>query len=422
MKTILHTLIILPLLGLALGCSPTQEMKKRKGMDLTAEEILGNPTYRAFSYGGYREGSRDVVPTIEELKEDMKILAAMDVKLLRTYNTQQFKHASNLLEAISQLKDEDPNFEMYVMVGAWIDCEGAWTANVNHEKESLENNTVEIAAAAEMARKYPDIVKIIAVGNEAMVHWAASYFVRPKVILKWVNHLKDLRKEGKIPAGTWITSSDNFASWGGGSSDYHNEDLTELMKAVDYVSLHTYPFHDSHYNPAYWAIPEGEEELEKMEQIEAAMIRAKDYAKSQYQAAADYMKSLGIDKPIHIGETGWASVCNSFYGNEGSRAADEYKEKLYYDHMREWTDNAGISCFYFEAFDEQWKDQANPLGSENHFGLINLKGEAKYPLWDMVDAGTFEGLSRNGSPISKTYGGDEALLLENVFTPMVKAE
>ncbi|MEM8891390.1 MAG: glycosyl hydrolase family 17 protein, partial [Bacteroidota bacterium] len=254
------------------------------------------------------------------------------------------------------------------------------------------------------------------------VHCAASFFVRPTVILIWVNHLKSLREEGKIPAGTWITSSDNFASWGGGSSDYHNEDLTELMKAVDYVSLHTYPFHDSHYNPAYWAIPEGEEELEKMKQIEAAMLRAKDYAKSQYQAAADYMKSLGIDKPIHIGETGWASVCNSFYGNEGSRAADEYKEKLYYDHMRDWTDKAGISCFYFEAFDEQWKDQANPLGSENHFGLINLKGEAKYPLWDMVDAGTFKGLTRNGSPISKTYGGDEALLLENVFTPVVKAE
>ncbi|MEL6253227.1 MAG: glycosyl hydrolase family 17 protein [Bacteroidota bacterium] len=422
MKTILHTLIILPLLGLALGCSPSQEMKKRKGMDLTAEEILGNPNYRAFSYGGYRENTREVVPSIEQLKEDMKILAAMDVNLLRTYNTQQFKHASNLLEAISQLKDEDPNFEMYVMVGAWIDCKGAWTAHVNHEEESLENNTVEIAAAAEMARKYPDIVKIIAVGNEAMVHWAASYFVRPKVILKWVNHLKGLREEGKIPAGTWITSSDNFASWGGGSSDYHNEDLTKLMKAVDYVSLHTYPFHDSHYNPAYWAIPEGEEELEKMEQIESAMIRAKDYAKSQYQAAANYMKSLGIDKPIHIGETGWASVCNSFYGNEGSRAADEYKEKLYYDHMREWTDNAGISCFYFEAFDEQWKDQANPLGSENHFGLIKLNGEAKYPLWEMVDAGTFEGLRRNGSPISKTYGGDETLLMENVFTPVVKSE
>jgi hypothetical protein len=41
--------------------------------------------------------------------------------------------------------------------------------------------------------------------------------------------------------------------------------------------------------------------------------------------------------------------------------------------------------FYFEAFDEQWKIMQNPLGSENHFWLINLPSQAKYSLWDMVD-------------------------------------
>ena len=55
--------------------------------------------------------------------------------------------------------------------------------------------------------------------------------------------------------------------------------------------------------------------------------------------------------------------------------------------MREWTDAKGISCFYFEAFDEQWKDANHPEGSENHFGLITLDGQAKYALWDLVDSG-----------------------------------
>lgn len=420
MKTCLKLLLLIPLSCLVLSCTP--EKKERKGLAMTAAEILGNPDYLAFSYGGYRENTRDVVPTIENLKEDMKILSAMGVKLLRTYNTQQFAHAANLLEAIKQLKDADPDFEMYVMLGAWIDCEGAWTANVNHEAESLENNTVEIEAAIQMAQTYPDIVKVIAVGNEAMVHWAASYFVGPEVILKWVNYLKDAREAGKIPSGTWITSSDNFASWGGGSEDYHKDALVDLIKAVDFLSVHTYPFHDSHYNPAYWGVAAAEADLPKEKQIEAAMLRAKEYAISQYQGVADYVKSLGVDKPIHIGETGWASICNSFYGNSGSRAADEYKEKLYYDHMRDWTKDAGMSCFYFEAFDEQWKDQANPEGSENHFGLINLNGEAKYPLWEMVDKGIFEGLTRNGKAISKSYGGNKEKLMENVLIPVVKDE
>ena len=39
-----------------------------------AAEILGNPEYPAFSYGGYRGKSRDIAPTHEQLTEDLKIL------------------------------------------------------------------------------------------------------------------------------------------------------------------------------------------------------------------------------------------------------------------------------------------------------------------------------------------------------------
>ena len=414
------TLLILSLAFLMLGCF--QENKKIKDVDITAADILGNPEYLAFSYGGYRENTRAVVPTITELKDDMKILSAMGIKLIRTYNTQQFGHTANLLQAIKQLKDEDPSFEMYVMLGTWIECEGAWSASANHNAGNVENNTAEIEAAVKMAQTYPDIVKIIAVGNEAMVQWAINYFVYPNVILKWVDYLKELRKKGEIPTGIWITSSDNYESWGGGAKSYQTDELVALIKAVDFISLHTYPFHDSHYNPTFWGVPEEEEDLPKLKQIEASMLRAKNYAISQYQSAVDYMKSLGIDKPIHIGETGWATIASSSYGVTGSKAADEYKEKLYYEHMRDWTNAAGMSCFYFEAFDEQWKDQGNALGSENHFGLINLKGEAKFPLWEMVDEGVFDGLTRNGLPITKTYDGDIGKLMKDVLAPPLKSE
>jgi hypothetical protein len=43
-----------------------------------------------------------------------------------------------------------------------------------------------------------------------MVKWATSYYVQPSVILKWVNHLQELKKV-KLDANLWITSSDNFA-------------------------------------------------------------------------------------------------------------------------------------------------------------------------------------------------------------------
>ena len=38
------------------------------------------------------------------------------------------------------------------------------------------------------------------------------------------------------------------------------------------------------------------------------------------------------------------------------------------------------------------EDSSNVYGSENHFGLFTVSGEAKYALWDMVDNNTFNGL------------------------------
>lgn len=391
---------------------------KRK-TELTAKDILGNPDYLAISYGGYRKNSRDIQPTLDELKEDMKILSAMGVGILRTYNV-QLAQASNILKAIDELKKEDANFEMYVMLGAWIDCKNAWTNQpVDHHIES-ELNEGEIQRAVELAKQYPDIVKVLAVGNEAMVKWAAAYYVQPNIILKWVNYLQDLKIKGALSEDLWITSSDNFSSWGGGETEYHVDDLNKLIKAVDYLSVHTYPMHDTHYNPIFWGVLKEEKQVPSVKRVKLAMNRAQSYAEAQYDSVVSYMKSIGVNKPVHIGETGWASVSNGHYGPKGSKATDEYKGGIYYNQMRKWTQEKGIACFYFEAFDEPWKDAHNQKGSENHFGLFTVDGKAKYVLWDLVDQGVFTGLSRNGNSIVKTYKGNKENLFIEVQLPPIK--
>ncbi len=384
--------------------------------EMTAEKILGNVDYQAICYGGYRTQTREKQPTIAEIKEDLNILSAMNIKVLRTYNV-HYEEASNLLKAITELKKEKSDFEMYVMLGAWIDCKNAWTELPPIHNQESDRNAIEIEEAVLLTNQYPDIIKIIAVGNEAMVQWATSYYVTPNIILKWVNHLQNLKKTNKLPKEVWITSSDNFASWGGGGKEYHVDDLNQLIKAVDYISMHTYPMHDTHYNPTFWGVKESESQLTEKEKIDAAMGRARDYSIAQYTSVVKYMKSIGVDKPVHIGETGWATISNEHYGKDGSKATDEYKSALFYNEMREWTNKQKISCFYFEAFDENWKDSANPMGSENHFGLINLQSQAKYVLWKSIDKGVFKGLTRNGKPITKTYNGDEKALWLDVKTP-----
>ena len=389
--------------------------------NLTAKDILGNSDYLAMSYGGYRYVDHDIEPTLEELKEDMKILSAMGVKILRTYKV-HLPQAENLLKAISELKKEDADFEMYIMLGAWIDCKNAFSDQEPDHNEESEANAPQIEKVVKLANQYPDIVKVIAVGNEAMVKWAATYYVQPGIILKWVNHLQELKKEGKLSKDLWITSSDNFASWGGGGEEYHVEDLNKLIKAVDFLSVHTYPMHDTHYQPEFWQKPFTKEGMTDLEKIDASMLRAKEYAIMQYENVKKYMESLGVNKPIHIGETGWASVSTGHYGPDGSKACDEYKEALYYKHMRDWTKEAGMSCFYFEGFDEPWKGGDNTGNSEKHFGLFTAEGKAKYVLWEMVDKGIFEGLTRNGNSITKTYNGNKKELMKDVLVPPMASE
>jgi exo-beta-1,3-glucanase (GH17 family) len=369
---------------LLVSCSESGDLSMNK----SAKEFIGNPEYPAISYGGYRGKSRQEQPSINEIKEDLYIMHAQGFRVFRTYDLHH-PFAENTLKAIKEIKQTDPSFEMYVMLGAWIQCKDAFTEKpINHE-EDYEGNKFEITEAVRLAQEYPDIVKIIAVGNEAMVHWAWSYHVPPKFVLKWVKHLQDLKLNGVLNNDLWITSSDNFASWGGGSAEYHNEDLNELIRSVDFVSMHTYAFHDTHYNPSFWNLTTTPENLNKKNIIMDAMQRAVDYELDQFESVQNYVHNIDPSKEVHIGETGWSSVASDLYGYSGSEAADEYKLGLYYQMITDVCFVKSISCFYFSAFDEPWKDSNNENGSENHFGLFTVDGKAKYPLWEKVDSGVF---------------------------------
>ena len=387
-------------------------------MSKNAKDIIGNNNYPAISYGGYRGKSREVQPSIEDIKEDLQIMFAQGFRVIRTYDLHH-PFAENTLKAISELKNSDSDFEMYVMLGAWIQCKDAFTDIPIHNEEDLEGNKVEIVEAVRLAQDYQDIVKVIAVGNEAMVHWATSYHLEPKYVLKWVKYLQDLKINGTINNNIWITSSDNFASWGGGSEEYHNDDLDELIRSVDYVSMHTYAFHDTYYNPVFWNLSGDSEDLSKKDIIKKAIQKAVEYELSQFNSVQEYVHGIDLSKQVHIGETGWSSVASDLYGYGGTEAADEYKLGLYYEMITDVCVAKSISCFYFSAFDEPWKDSQNENGSENHFGLFTVHGEAKYPLWKKVDQNVFDGLSRGGNPIKKTFNGDFDALLETSNLPPI---
>ena len=311
---------------------------------MNISEIIANPEYKGISYGGYSSNSREIQHTIDEIIQDLKILNALDYKIIRTYNV-HFEFAHNVLKAINVLKKQNPDFEMYVMLGAWINCKDAWTSQPDHDNEDFDSNTKEISRVVELAQAYPEIVKIISVGNEARVRWQTAYYVKPKVILHWVNHLQQLKKDKKLSQNLWITSSDDFSSWGGGDPSYKHPDLEKLVNAVDYISMHTYPFHNTHYNPEFWISNNYiKDQLSDRQLIDSAMVRAVKFAAFQYNSVKNYIKSIDVNKPVHIGETGWASQSSGLYGSKGSRAADEFKQASYYKLINNWAKQNKINC------------------------------------------------------------------------------
>ena len=115
-------------LFLLVSCNQSGEFNMNK----SAKEFLGDPNYPAISYGGYRDKSRDIQPTVEEIKEDLLIMFAQGFRVIRTYDVHH-PFAENTLKAIRQLKSSDEKFEMYVMLGAWIQCKDAMTEAPIHE-------------------------------------------------------------------------------------------------------------------------------------------------------------------------------------------------------------------------------------------------------------------------------------------------
>lgn len=96
-KSVLQSICFGVAFAMSISCNPKQKTQSDKPVNqkkVTAKDILGNPNYLAICYEGYREKSRELQPTIPQLQEDLKILSAMGIKIVRTYNV-QLAHASN---------------------------------------------------------------------------------------------------------------------------------------------------------------------------------------------------------------------------------------------------------------------------------------------------------------------------------------
>jgi len=157
-----------------------------------------------------------------------------------------------------------------------------------------------------------------------------------------INYVKMLKNGAKQP----VTFCENYVPW--------LDKLKGLVEEVDFISIHTYPV---------WEYKNIHEALE--------------FTKENYFAVADKYPN----KPVMITEAGWATNSNG-RGICPSNVSEEHQE-IYYNDLVNWSEEAEILTFVFEAFDEPWKGSDEPLEPEKHWGLFTVDRKPKLVMKEL---------------------------------------
>lgn len=317
---------------------------------------------QAVAYSPFRSSSRDTETiTMAMVKEDLDLLVQGNFRLIRLFDSSD-KVAKLVLDVIA-----DNNLDMKVQLGAYVNT----FKNVDNPyvKEEIKTaNGMELARAVALATnaKYKDIILAVSVGNETMVNWSIVP-IDPADMAVYIKYVRDRVTQP-------VTTDDNFLF-------YSNPIPKIITDQIDFAAIHAYPNIDTEYPDSdfYWDwkqlnVPEGPARAKAM--MDASIVELKE----QYQDTRDALDSMGLDKmPIVFGETGWKARIT---GDQAFRA-HPVNQKMYFQRLEEWRQESRLSgtgpanIFYFEAFDEPWKQ------SDDGWGLFNVQRQPRYVVQNL---------------------------------------
>lgn len=307
---------------------------------------------KAVSYSPFRSTNRDTeTVTAANVKQDLDLLVAGGFRLIRLFDS------SDAVAKLTLQVIKDNRLDIKVMLGIYV------------VKGNDAFNQAEVARGIALANAYRDLVLAVSVGNETMVNWSFNP-ITPEVMAGFITSVRNAITQP-------VTTDDNWA--------FYASAPRTILDAIDFAAVHTYPLLDSVYNAALWDWQQTN--VPTAVRAQAMMDAAVAAARKDYSAVRTYLDSLGkTAMPIVIGETGWKAVAS---GGEGSRA-HPVNQKMYFDRLLTWgnefrTSGAGpAAIFYFEAFDEPWKQ------ADDKWGLFNVDRQARYVVQELYPATTWE--------------------------------
>lgn len=269
----------------------------------------------------YQSPLKNDFPSDDEIDSDLKQLKRYTSRI-RTYSTLQNPQVYRLAEKEG----------LQVMAGAWVD-------------RRLDNNEKEIDTLIAQARRYPNSINRVVVGNEVLFR----NDVPPEQLMAYADRVRAAIHQP-------VTIAEPWHIWA---------KYPELAEHVDFITVHLFP---------YWngiAVTGQGKGLEAFPAVSDAL------------GSYDALKKMFPNKLVVIGEIGWPSNGDRFKYADPSVS----NEAIF---LRTWFNEAkkrNIDYYVMEAFDQPWKEALSGR-TEAYWGMFNADRQPKFPFTGPVTEDT----------------------------------
>lgn len=284
----------------------------------------------SLSFAPFREGHDpmlEVFPEAKELEEDIALMGKV------TRNIRTYASAEGTMPLIPNLARK---YGLTMLQGAWL---GSYKVDDAQESEKLKTqNELEIAQLIRSANENPDVVKRVIVGNEVLLRGD----LEPEELIGYIRKVKQAIKQPVSYADVW--------------SMYMK--YPQLINEVDFITIHILP---------YW------------EDEPIAVENAPEHIERIYKQVQEEEKSIGADKPILIGESGWPSGGKQ----RGFAIPSVVNEAKFIRDFIQVANKNGFDYNIVEAFNQPWKAKLEgTIGAK--WGLYDSSRQQVFPLTGKV--------------------------------------
>lgn len=269
---------------------------------------------RSLSFAPYHDGFSPIeqkYPLPEHIDEDLRLLADKAFNI-RTYS---------ILGGMQPTADFARQYGVNMIMGGWLG-------------DGHQENRVEIQTLIEAANANPDVVKRVIVGNEVLLR-------KDMDIDSLIGYIRQVKQAIKQP----VTYADVWSSY---------LKYPQLFNEVDFITIHILP---------YW-----EDEPVAIENAGAHVERIVEQIKAK-------ARSMGQDKPILIGESGWPAAGRQ----RGLAIPGVVNEARFIRSLIQIANKQGFDYNIVEAFNQPWKSQNEGVVGAN-WGLLNLDREPVFSV------------------------------------------